>query len=221
MDIDGLYWDTEEDKKIAEEHAKQLASREKSLTKQETKLNNQIAKINSNTKLSDSEKQKRVGELNSELSNVQAMKSDVQAAQTELTAMSDATEMAFTFNTVSGNIAEIEHGKNKQGHTLITINNLGDFGNRSHELKHGYQVLTGQMTPSSKSSKDFIWSKNSHPHITEAEAHQRQYAVGASLPLSEAGPIKSFSQINRGWVAVIYYYDANGRKVYPYLSRNY
>jgi len=223
IDPDGRYWDTEEDKNTAKQQSQQLQARDQSLAKQETKLNSKISAVNSDTKLTATKKQAKVDKLNDKLSDVTDMRTDVQSAQTELTSMGNDTKTAFAFNNLGSDASEgyISHDKNSKGDLRITVNYAGSFENRAHEMKHGYQVLTGDMKPSGADPKNFEFAKTTHPHVLESQAYQRQYAVGGQLPSSAAGSVNRMSDINRGWVSVVYYFNASGNKVFPYLSTKY
>jgi hypothetical protein len=158
------------------------------------------------------------------------MRTDVQAAQTELTAMGNSTNISFTFNTVSSNAPFITHGKTSGGDLQITVNNTGSFESRAHELKHGYQVLNGQMTPGTKGPESFSWGSNSIQagYTLETEAYRRQYAVGGTMPPSNVGTlekpvdavINSIFDINNSWVPGIYTNNnPSDIKNYLYLYR--
>ncbi len=238
IDPDGRYWgdktnNNDEDDQIAKQQAALLKARVKSLSKQETRINNNIKAVKANTKLSTSKQNAQLTKLNNRLSNVQAMKTDVQAAQNELTAMGNADNISFTFNTVnSGNkITQITHGTTQpggKGDLQITINNFGTFESRAHELKHGYQVLTGALVPVAGNSEVFSAVGFAHPQLAEVEAYKREYAVGQTTmpPSLIGGNINSMSDINQGWVAGIYVpgipdpIDPTGR-YRPYSSHHY
>jgi RHS repeat-associated protein len=232
IDPDGRYWgdknkDNDKDDRIARQQANQLQKRGNTLDNQITKLTNRIANTSADNK-------DKLSNLNSQLSNAQAMKSDVQAAQTELTAMGNSTDISFTFNTVgsTNGITNITHGTTEaggQGDLQITINNFGTFESKAHELKHGYQVLNGQMSPSNRGSDRFNLSNIPSANQIEVEAYRREYAVGGSMPNSNNGTlinptnavVQRMSDINAGWVTAIYMNSGTNLNDYPYLSSNY
>jgi RHS repeat-associated protein len=220
IDPDGRYWDTDEDKNIAKQQQKDLESRDKALAKQEKNIENKISKVSSNDKLSADKKEKKLDKLNNRLDNVGEMREDVLLAQTELSMMGENKDIAFAFNDLGSEASKgyISHDINSKDDLRVTINHTGSFGNKAHELKHGFQVMLGLMIPAGASDK---WDFKVNPHNIEMSAYQRQYSVGGTMPKSEAGCISKMTDITPGWVSVIYYYNRQNEKVYPYLTRNY
>jgi len=225
IDPDGCYWgnkDDENDKddKEAIRQDKLYENRDIYLAKRESKMKENIAST-------DDEDKKAIYE--SKLVNIQAMRADVQKARTELAKMGESEDISFTFNNLGSDakMGYISHGKTTDGDLQITINYVSGIGNKAHELKHGYQVLKGHLTPGDASSDFFYEGNNNIPW--EVEAYKRQYSIGGSLPSSNIGnidkpinapPITKINQITPGWVTTIYVGDPTNRDNYPYLRRN-
>ncbi|OGS40253.1 MAG: hypothetical protein A3K77_03825 [Euryarchaeota archaeon RBG_13_31_8] len=220
IDPDGCYWgdknkDNDSDDRTAWAQDRAYERRDNYLARRESKTRDKIASTDNKDKLT---------QYNSKLSNIQDMRADVQDARTELAEMGNRTDISFTFNNLGSEakVGYISHGKTNgnDGDLQITINYTSGYENKAHELKHGYQVLKGDITPVNGISDKFEYVSIT-PHQSESQAYQRQYAAGGILPSSEAGSISRMTDITPNWVSVIYYYNSQGLKVYPYLSINY
>jgi RHS repeat-associated protein len=157
IDPDGRYWDSDIDKLIAKSISKLCEEEE---AEEEQRLLNKKMDIQNNKKLTDEEKNAKIQDLNDKFDEAHAKKVEMQDAQSEIKDMGAKTDVAFTFNKVEGNVANLEHGKKPNGHKLITINYIQNsestktdvIGSQLHELKHGYQFLIGIKTPGSTSN---------------------------------------------------------------------
>jgi RHS repeat-associated protein len=144
-----------------------------------TSLNNQISDINKSAtnkhgKLKLSKDQQttvdeltyRVGQLNSSVS--------------EIKEMGDDKDYTFSLSPQTGTYAELP---NPPADDLkkITINYIsGDIGNGLHEIKHGYQVMKGDIVYSVTDGKVSSKLGNSIGSSVDLEvpAYQRQYSYG-------------------------------------------
>jgi len=152
------------------------------INSQLTSVNNQISAINSaatdkngNVKLTDAQQTTvdeltyRAGELNSSL--------------TEIKTMGDDKDYTFSLSPQTGTYAEMPNPPSNDLKN-ITINFLnGDIGNKLHEIKHGYQVLKGDIAFSVTNgvvSCNIGNGLRSNMDL-EVPAYQRQYSYGGLL----------------------------------------
>ena len=211
IDPDGRYWDSKKDEKTANEQSKDLTSRDKSLEKDENNLNNQKIKIQNNKKLTDKQRTNKINSIDDKLKDIKAQRNDIQDAQNELKAMGDPNNnIAYSFSEESNlqGFGFISHDLNKKGDLRVTMHYDGKFSNRSHELKHGYQVLEGKLIPVRGNSIGF---KTSGRFTIEQEAYRRQYSAGGEMPHSDISGGNSFNSITFEWIKGI---NING--TYPY-----
>jgi RHS repeat-associated protein len=226
IDPDGRYWNSQADEDIANKQIDALWKRSEDLRNQEKKLNKQIANLKNDKNLSEKERNEQIASLSGQLNDVKDMNSAVQQSYNEMFSMAFNQDIAFTFHQVNGNIAELEHGTNAKGDLLITVNNVGSFESKTHELTHAYQVASGEQIPVNNRPKYFTF-KNGSPYPLESEAYSRQFAVGgsATLPWSHAGGTpQKMSDITPGWVSVICLKNGNNcaiPKDHPYSRLKY
>jgi RHS repeat-associated protein len=217
IDPDGRYWDTDEDKRKAERIQNNLRNMDKSLAKTQARVNKKIDKVNSNDKLSDSKKQSRLETLNKKSDRIQETRSEVQSAINEIGVMGEVDNIAFTFNDLGSesSLGYISHDVNENDHLRITMNHTGALGNVLHEMKHGYQITTGMISPNDKDPKEF-WTPPNKAH--EVEAYRRQYLITGTHPKSKQYPvIRNTGQINSTYIRTIYYIGNDGKTHFPYL----
>jgi RHS repeat-associated protein len=154
----------------------------KEINSQVTSLNSQIIAINTaatgiDGKITLSAEQQatvdeltyRVGELNSSL--------------TEIKAMGDDKDYIFSLSPQSGTYAEMPDPP-ADNLKKITITFLsGDIGNKLHEIKHGYQILKGDIAYSVADGKVSAKLGNGLGSNMDLEvpAYKRQYSYGGTL----------------------------------------
>jgi hypothetical protein len=211
-DPDGRYWLRDKDRETGWQQMYFHSNRINGLSAQETQLNSQINAINNNGNLTEEQKSSQIAGLNSQISDIKSQITENLNAMSELNAMQQSKDVAFTFNDVgtAGSLTNITHGTTKgadgKDDMLITINNFGTSESKAHESKHAYQALTGKIIPG-KGKNMFFYPGFRTPQLAEVEAYQREYAAGTRpMPYSHAGSVNIIGDVNREWVMRLYIY---------------
>lgn len=174
IDPDGRYWEDEEDKGTATELRNLYMNIMAYYEKKEQRLQGRINKgknVEKNTM-----RRERASEFKNEMSD----------AICEIDAMGTDDKTAFTFNKVEEGITPLlEHGVASNGvDLLITINHYGSMESKTHESKHAYQALNGEMVPGKRGST--FWDPQ-HDQI-ETEAYRRQCIINSiTMPYMNNG----------------------------------
>ena len=115
------------------------------ITNQSTASNNQIAQINANPGAVDANGNPVLSAAQqAQVSELQFRVNDLTAASAEIASMGADQNHYYTLNPMAAGDPQITADPNNISN--VTINYLqGDVGNQLHEVKHGYQVTTGNL----------------------------------------------------------------------------
>ena len=209
IDPNGEKWATSEDLTEANQISQRYTKIQNSLHKQEKTLPDQIDNAIVSGKFGKAIK------LLKEKMDLPFREKQLASAMTELKALGTDTKMTFTFNKLPSTASKAELSENQKG--TVVINHIGNnIGNLSHELKHAYQVLMGDMI----SNGGFRWKfVRIRPIDAELEAYQRQYGVSPeSMPYSDIGRPTTYNAVTRNYIRGIYYFNQNGVKKHTYAG---
>jgi len=213
IDPDGRYWDdNEKDRKEANKQKEALQKRDLKLAAQQTKLNRDRAALKGNKEISNERKEKGIEKIDKKLNDLSTQRTEVANSQNELISLENDQSTAYHFSSESNlnGFGYISHDINDKKDIRITIHFDGSFSNRSHELKHAYQVAVGELIPSSTGGKKFETFGITALQI-ERNAYWRQYSVGGDMPPSDSPGGDSYFSITEKWIN-----DININGSYPY-----
>ncbi len=174
IDPDGKDWVDQASDDEAKRIDKEYVKTQKSLDREDKKLAKQEAKAR--TKKQDD----KVREITQKRVDLGLKMGQVSAARRELELMGNDRDTHFRLDpTATGATGHIEH--DAQG-VIVVKYNKESIGLAAHELKHGYQVMTGKLRPVGNDPKIFEFVNGMTPIRSEVEAYQRQYAFGTMPP---------------------------------------
>ncbi|WP_413514095.1 SpvB/TcaC N-terminal domain-containing protein [Myroides odoratus] len=214
IEIDGRFWWSSSDKKMADKLRRQYDSNLSSLNRRLTKLNTQLSKSND------------VGTqrvLNVDIATANDQISANIKAIDNLDKLENSTAFGFEFKRNSGTIAELEFGgfenHSEYGEVpKVIINNTSDQ-NATHEINHGAEVADGKRIP--LSNTDFLSSKNFSLLDSELESYKIEFGVHG-MPTNDINsdtPLPTRSGLlNRNHVKGFFNIERNGQKNYPYKN---
>jgi hypothetical protein len=174
IDPNGMEWADPNSKKRAEDISKQIDSRIKTLEKDVAKSESKISKMKEKMKEGENSKlAEKIKKEEGRLSEHNTQKSEMVSAKTELDEMGTTTKEKFRLVDVSGGVGHTY--RNKAGE--VQIETTGSLGNTVHELKHGHQILSGEIVATGgiagNTFKGYEGQINS-----EIAAYKRQFSSG-------------------------------------------
>jgi RHS repeat-associated protein len=178
IDPNGMKWETKEDEEYAKRLSQEMTSKINSEQKSLDKLNAKIAQ--------NKEKGQDISKSQAKAVGMQANIDNLKEGVSELTAMGNTKDQAFTYNKIDGNVGGTD---SKDGIIVMDIANNGSTSNGVHESSHGYD----------------LW-KNGRPTENtaiagEVKAYSRQFSFDeSSMPISDFGRANSLNDINHRWV---------------------
>lgn len=212
IEIDGRFWWSSSDKKMADKLRKEYNSNLSSLNKTLSKLNAQLSKS------------KDVGTqrmLNVDIAAANDQISANSKAISNLDKLESNTAFGFEFKRISGTIAELEFGgpekHSEYGEvSKIIINNTSNQ-NATHEINHGAEVTDGKRIP----IRGTIFGSSTDYSLLDSEVESFKIEYGVhGMPQGDINSDTSLPTrsglLNRNHVKGFYSKDNNDNKNYPY-----
>lgn len=225
FDINGMEWETEEDKKKAKELTEQLTARRSQLENSEKKASSRLAlaKEGKYKNLfgkvknfdSDEAKNKAIASAESELEETQTLLGNVSASISELDEMSATKEMTFSFNDLGADQGHGYLSTKMSGDRVVTVINYtyssdgsnNSYSNMVHEVAHGYQAYkyrANMFQTKEQVGTQYYTYKGRNPkeiqNFIEITAYQRQFSFSSSSLNRAPANLTNYNQINSTWL---------------------
>lgn len=191
-DIDGDEFDKDSQKKVDKVKSK-IEERKKEVDTELGNVNKKIEDL-SNKKLNPKQ-ERELKNLNKQKEDLGFQKTELEKAGNEIKEMEKSTQM-FHLKSVY-NPFMLKGGKtvyNKDGSITMKIGALGDYSTTGHELKHGYQYITGDINFNAKGNE----YGSLGDRFDEVNAYKRQYALNPDRVKNGMRRIKYAADIKPG-----------------------
>ena len=243
FDPNGMDWETNRDKEIADEMTNNLIDRKNDLNKDKSKAEERLSlakqgkykNLLGKTKdfKSEADKAKAIESAEGKLDAIGDMLADVSASITEIAQMGATKEMTFAFNDLGADQAEgflstkkteVLGQDGQKTSKIVTVVNFtyssNDlYSNKIHETAHGYQFFQKYMTqsPEQVGTRGFTY-KGTAPQAVkntlEIMAYKRQYSFNPTLMSNSIMPPAVSSRSDINQTWLYSIKDKHGKYIY-------